>query len=820
MSIPSSPSFIKVADSAGELIGNYLAKQIQLGQGLTNISKVTKLTNNRVTKSIKTANDIKKKAESAKNITDALKKGKYSKVSPQFGRAIGFALQLASIGLSLLTINQVGFLQEVQLRKEGVVQKDLNIAFTNFVRNGIRINKLRQDYNNFVIQYKLDKDKLGANITANLQNLVTTRELSEAAKKQANDALYEAREGRKKVDARVSKLFNNLQSLTSNVASQNTELADRVEVARKLGNDALYEARANRQKLEVQISENFTAARKLANDALYEARANRQKLEANFGQQLNSLKSNLDLQINSIESKTRRQVDDLFKSSNGIINNALSQAKLARNDAKLAQTESNGLRQQINRIKSDITKLNFKNPELNIEPTVNRLIANSPQIQGLLAALKAANVKLNGYDIQIPLNTKAVQNVATNVQIVDGRITKLERGVEIKGLNVINARIAGTESAINNSKIEIDKLKKDNIDRGKLNDSQYNNLLQKIGLIPLLIAKVPNQTIQRMPRPLTTPQIEAAASAGVCRSTSSGGCMSNALNNNANQINANTNNWGKNLLNKFNAGANGAQLALLKVIDGKLGSKIANGGLSGAFRNIFQNKLVDRAIAMTTLMGTLHNGLMLSNSLTTTLFSATDNILNVVGIKIKDEKGADIGIKQVVDSLTLNFANTLFGAENVKTLNTNFKKANRIYQAGANIANSVRSMTDSLRNITEFAAENTGKIGNALKKFGVIGEKAFPTMPENVNGASVWVQRLQNLEDAAQGIEMVTSEAVSIKQNLDELTKQKQDFEKSIEDLPSKTRTPNLPVKTLEDESKTVSSSPAISDSDKIKPNT
>ena len=218
MSIPTSPSFIKVADSAEELIGNYLAKQIQLGKGLTNITKVTKLTNNRVTQSIRTANDIKKKAESAKNITDALKKGNYSKVSPQFGRAIGFALQLASIGLSLLTINQIGFLQEVQLRKEGVVQKDLNIAFTNFVRNGIRINKLRQDYDNFVKQYKLDKDKLGANITANLQNLVNVRELSESAKKQANDALYEAREGRKKVDARVSELFNNLQSLTSNIA--------------------------------------------------------------------------------------------------------------------------------------------------------------------------------------------------------------------------------------------------------------------------------------------------------------------------------------------------------------------------------------------------------------------------------------------------------------------------------------------------------------------------------------------------------------------------------------------------------------------------
>ena len=124
-------------------------------------------------------------------------------------------------------------------------------------------------------------------------------------------------------------------------------------------------------------------------------------------------------------------------------------------------------------------------------------------------------------------------------------------------------------------------------------------------------------------------------------------------------------------------------------------------------------------------------------------------------------------------------------------------------------------MVDSVGNIAGFCAENTGKIGNALKKFGVIGEKAFPSMPEQVNTKSIWVQRLENLNEAAEGINMVTSEAVSIKDNLEELTKQREEFKKSIEESPKVETKPNKAVEKEEKESKAVSNGPEISNSDK-----
>lgn len=213
---------------------------------------------------------------------------------------------------------------------------------------------------------------------------------------------------------------------------------------------------------------------------------------------------------------------------------------------------------------------------------------------------------------------------------------------------------------------------------------------------------------------------------------------------------------------------------------------------------------------MATFVTTLHNALMLSRSITETLFSATDNIFNSLGMKLKDEKGDEIGISELLKNLFTEFANTLFGAENVATLTANFKKANRIYQAGANIVDSVRSMTDSVRNVAEFTAENTGKIGNALKTYQVIAPDAYNWMPEKVNAQSVWVKRLESLEEAASGIEMVTGEILSITENVNEIKKQAEEFNTGIEDLAPEQGKENKPIAEKKAADKAKSVTPAV----------
>ncbi|MBE9214441.1 hypothetical protein IQ247_17495 [Plectonema cf. radiosum LEGE 06105] len=119
-------------------------------------------------------------------------------------------------------------------------------------------------------------------------------------------------------------------------------------------------------------------------------------------------------------------------------------------------------------------------------------------------------------------------------------------------------------------------------------------------------------------------------------------------------------------------------------------------------------------------------------------------------------------------------------------------------------------MTDSVRNVTEFTAENTGKIGNALKTYQVIAPDAYNWLPERVNAQSVWMQRLENLEEAASGIEMVTGEILSITENVNEINKQSEEFNKGIEDLTPKERKDNKPIADKKASDKAASTTPSL----------
>lgn len=284
-----------------------------------------------------------------------------------------------------------------------------------------------------------------------------------------------------------------------------------------------------------------------------------------------------------------------------------------------------------------------------------------------------------------------------------------------------------------------------------------------------------------------------------------------------------------NKLDALNALLNGLSLLdlsevlkKLNTINSKLGPQIGNEnfGISGYLKKFTSWMKFDRVINILIWINTLHNAYMLSSSLTDTLFSIIDNILSLAtSVFLKDVDDNSIDTKEIFGGLIDNFAKSLFGVETWNGMKDTWKKWNRIYQAAANIANTVRSMIDSLRSISEFIAENTGKIGNALKRFGAVGEKAFNWMPEQVNARSIWVQRLENLEDAASGLEMVTSELVSVKDNLKELTDQKKEFEKSIEELEPKEQKDNKPLKDKADKATSASTTPSIpaisSDADK-----
>ncbi len=172
--------------------------------------------------------------------------------------------------------------------------------------------------------------------------------------------------------------------------------------------------------------------------------------------------------------------------------------------------------------------------------------------------------------------------------------------------------------------------------------------------------------------------------------------------------------------------------------------------------------------ALTTAV-VIHNAIMLSNNLATTISEATNLALDALGIKDESDNLIDIGaaVREKIDAVLSN----LIGEASYKALTTRLAAASRVYQASANVYNLVREIGDTTRSITEVACENTGKIGNALLESGAVYEDAYDKMIDSVNPqskAQLKLEKFRNgteiLENAAEAISSISSDVIELQE--------------------------------------------------------
>lgn len=243
----------------------------------------------------------------------------------------------------------------------------------------------------------------------------------------------------------------------------------------------------------------------------------------------------------------------------------------------------------------------------------------------------------------------------------------------------------------------------------------------------------------------------------------------------------------------------------------KLGPQIV-GGISGFIEgmDLFIKKAweftkVDKALnALNTLL-LLHNAAMLSRSLAQSLGELTTQALTVFGVK--DAEGNPIDVNEIVGGTVTNIAKNVLGETLFNQVTETWAKTNNILRSATQIVWTVRSLFDSSREITEWIAEHTGKIGNALKKWRVVGEDAYNWLPEKVTAQSRWARRVNNLRDGVEGLDDAASslsgvlgEVQNIQQESAELLEQKQKFTEAIATATPQDRAENTPVKTAADE--------------------
>ncbi|MDB9404782.1 hypothetical protein PN470_10895 [Microcystis sp. CS-574] len=263
----------------------------------------------------------------------------------------------------------------------------------------------------------------------------------------------------------------------------------------------------------------------------------------------------------------------------------------------------------------------------------------------------------------------------------------------------------------------------------------------------------------------------------------------------------------------------GLDLTLLNVINTKLGPQM-NGGISGylsdRFTKLWKSRTIDRALNLMATAAAIHNAVMLSRNIGSTLIATLGNALSIIGIKDGDEVAQNFST--VIGNSIENIVKGLIGNDNYTALSETWAKANRIYQSAINI---YQLMTDSLFGITsglEQTAKYTGKIGNALRKSGVVLENSYNWMSETFSFHSGKnrkidrvIQGLQNANEIASDLESITSEFRSVTENIREIGTEVNKIKTEVNDKESEKNT-------QETQGKNSSQSPPINKTDLTKP--
>lgn len=226
-----------------------------------------------------------------------------------------------------------------------------------------------------------------------------------------------------------------------------------------------------------------------------------------------------------------------------------------------------------------------------------------------------------------------------------------------------------------------------------------------------------------------------------------------------------------------------------------------------------------------TLLAVLHNASMLSRNLAQTLGEVISQGLYAVGVKTED--GSPLDINGIIGTTTENWIISLIGADVYNDLRETYKKANRIIQVGTSIIWTIRSLQDASMDLMEWIGEHTGKIGNALKRFGVVGDRAYPWMSENPQAQGRLRTRIdkatgqiQNLEERVETYAQATSTVIELEQETGELLQQFGEFKQSVEAFSPDPWADNQPVAATAATETAASQSPAVTATDADKGST
>ena len=198
------------------------------------------------------------------------------------------------------------------------------------------------------------------------------------------------------------------------------------------------------------------------------------------------------------------------------------------------------------------------------------------------------------------------------------------------------------------------------------------------------------------------------------------------------------------------------------------------------------------------MFSSLHNTMMLTNSVKETFLDVLDNLLNtgynlVPNLFKKADEDAAIDSREYIGGAINTFFGGLFGVTEWTALQQQWKAYSTIYASSTNAYDNLRSIHSDTQELLNRQRKDIGELGNALVDEGLISEdnweyrdtdkrvksKSLMKLERMNQGLEEFDNKLQALEQVTQLVLNITNTAKEIKENADEIGKAFKDADRA-----------------------------------------
>ncbi|MHC5719032.1 MAG: hypothetical protein ACYTX0_44945, partial [Nostoc sp.] len=197
---------------------------------------------------------------------------------------------------------------------------------------------------------------------------------------------------------------------------------------------------------------------------------------------------------------------------------------------------------------------------------------------------------------------------------------------------------------------------------------------------------------------------------------------------------------------------------------------------------------LDRALNLLTFVMTVQNVYFLCDSMKVVTLQMIADMLAVVGIKDKDNN--PLNLNEILGHEVEELLKSILGEQELSGFKKEWKALNRIYQAATNTLFAIQNMVFSVLQALEIIGSWNASIGNALKKYLVVGQHAFAWMNPQPNFHNNFFKFLGEALNVVTSLDFVAQSILQGRQAIDDFGKQTDELSKGMSDAADGFKTP------------------------------